>query len=205
MVRSCTHIYLIRHGESIHNADRNRFSGVTDIPLSENGKRQCAEMATSPLWSDIDSIWSSPLERAIDSAKLIFPDRQDCIETVPGLIEFDYGKYEGKLPAELPPDDPVTVQWESDPTHLTFPGGGNISEHADRVYDDLLRLLDRAGDSKIAAVSHRTTIRLLIAKIMHIPLRYFRDIPCENCSVTALTYCDRKLSLQNLNLKLRCI
>lgn len=185
LVRMKKRIFLIRHGESLYNRDRNRLCGLTDIPLSNDGQKQCQYLSRYISRLKINEIYSSPLIRALDSAKFIFPSKDIIIED--GLKEINYGLYEGIDVNEFP-EDPIIIKWNSSPGDLTFPEGDSIFNHSRDTIDHLERIILSSSDSTIACVSHRTTIRLLIARIFKINLNEFRMIPCSNCSITELSY-----------------
>lgn len=177
-------IILIRHGRSLHNANGNAFSGVTDVQMDETGQAQCRNLAGFFNGVSIDRLYCSSLGRAQESARLIFPGRADRLAVLDWLIEFNYGEYEGKI-ADAMPDDPVVRQWNTTPGDTVFPGGDAIRHHADRVHSALLTFCrELPPKCRVACVTHRTTIRLLVARIMGLDLNRFRDVPCSNCSIT---------------------
>ena len=189
-------IYLIRHGESVHNQG-DQLSGVTDVPLSARGRAQCQKLARFFRSRPIDEIYVSPLSRAIESARLIFPGREFRVDE--SLIELDFGAYEG-APRSLT-GDAILRQWEEAPGEVVFPGGQSVKEHAQRAYQGFLRLIQESQGRHIACISHRVTIRLLVAQIIGLPLNRFRALPCSNCSVTIVTFREGKLSLKSLNIE----
>lgn len=191
-------IYLIRHGETDHNNDRNKFSGISEIPLALNGKEQCKRLSYFFLdKGDVKKVFSSPLNRAIESAKLIFPAMSPIITD--GLKEFNYGTYEGISKEELPNDDPVVIQWQTKPADLTFPKGGNIRQHAKDSFLATLELIKNSEEETIACISHKTTIRLLIAQFLGLDLNYFRNIPCSNCGINEVYFSEKRISIASIN------
>lgn len=200
LIRMRKRIFLIRHGESIYNRDRNRLCGLTDIPLSSDGQKQCQYLSRSISRFKIGEIYTSPLIRALDSTRIIFPCKDIIIDD--GLIEINYGLYEGIDVNEFP-TDPIILKWNTSPGDLTFPEGDSIFTHSRDTFDNLERIILSSSDSTIACVSHRTTIRLLIARIFKINLNEFRMIPCSNCSITELSYDnDRRLRIETMNVTL---
>ena len=178
-------IYLIRHAESAHNANHNRLSGSTDVDITETGAAQC--MATRQALENlkIDRVYSSPLKRAVKTANLIFPNQ--AMTVTDSLREFNYGDYEG-LNAQTNEEDPVIQQWNKAPGDLTFPGGDNILEFAQNFYDSILGMVEDTPEQNIALVSHKTAIRLFVARILHLDLDYFRLVPCSNCGITEVWF-----------------
>jgi len=137
-----TKIFLIRHGES-HQNITDVLSGVTDVPLSEKGKEQCAALAHYFEDRKINKVFASPLQRAKDSTKLIFPKHETLIEFVQSLIEFNYVDYEGYKRSEYDSsNDRIIQQWITAPSNLTFSGGDNIQEHAQRTLTGITKLAD---------------------------------------------------------------
>lgn len=94
-------IYIVRHGQTELNS-RNVLQGRSDYPLNEKGEEQAREAAE--LLKDIhfDRVYSSPLIRAVQTAKIIAPYAEPQIDG--RLTEMDYGQYEGMTFSEFPPE-----------------------------------------------------------------------------------------------------
>jgi broad specificity phosphatase PhoE len=197
-----TKIYLIRHGESHQNID-DVLSGVTDVSLSELGKEQCAKLSRYFENVPIAKVYATPLQRAIESAEIIFPKHKSFIEISEALIEFNYGDYEGYERTEYgDSNDNIIQKWVTAPADLTFPGGDNVQEHARKAFTGITELATKNKNSIIACISHRTTIRLIIAQIVGLPLDNFRTLPCSNCGIFEIEY-DSKWQLHSLNVTLK--
>ena len=115
--------YLLRHGETKWNAE-NRICGRSDVPLSEAGRRQAKRLAERLKPISFDTLYSSPLKRAIDTARFI--SERIGLEPVldDRLVELDYGQWEGKTLEEIRKNDPETLRaWEADPGRVAPPGG----------------------------------------------------------------------------------
>ncbi len=89
---------ILRHGRTKAN-EEGIYIGKTDYPLSEEGKRQLKEMYESHEYPKVEKVYSSPLERAVQSAEILFPDRE--ITEVDDLREVDFGVFEGLRAQEL--------------------------------------------------------------------------------------------------------
>jgi len=186
-------LYLIRHGESEHNK-KNVFSGISDVPLSETGREQCKKLAKQLESLGVQSVYSSPLKRAMESAQLIFPGRR--ISTARGLTEINYGNYEG---VSLDYKDEITKAWNLSPDDLTFPGGDNVNNHANNIYQTITRIINNDNSSSFAIISHRTSIRLFLAKILKLDIKFFRNVPCENCHVSILLFDGESYQIKTIN------
>lgn len=92
-------IYFIRHGQTKYNVE-GRFVGSTDLPLTENGRKNICD-----LWHerskhiDKEVIYSSPMKRCIETAHIIFPDEH--LEIIKNMREMNFGVFEGKTHDEL--------------------------------------------------------------------------------------------------------
>lgn len=193
-------VLLIRHGESQHNSEGDCLSGVTDTPLTDMGRCQARALRELLEHFSVDTVYSSPLGRALETARLAVPMLAESIHPAQCLIEFDYGDYDGFSSRDFNCDDPIFRRWEHNPGNLCFPKGGCISEHAGKAVEGLENLVSDSSGKVLACFSHKTTIRLIIAKVLNLPLDFFRRIPCDNASVTVLRWDQQNFLVQNLNL-----
>lgn len=179
-------ILLIRHGQSKHNAQHNSLSGVTDVEMTDAGREQCLKLRKTLASTPVDVVYSSPLSRARETAALVFPDREVIVRD--GLIELNYGDYEGFDRSAMREPDLVIEQWNHAPADLTFPNGDHVRTHGQFVFGQLLALVRTGAHETIACVSHRTTIRLIVSQVIGLPMNRFRSLPCTNCSITELSF-----------------
>ncbi|MBQ5333915.1 MAG: histidine phosphatase family protein [Oscillospiraceae bacterium] len=89
---------ILRHGRTAANED-GIYIGKTDLPLSEGGKDELRELYDTHEYPKVQRVYSSPLERAVQSAEILFPDRE--IIEVDDLREMDFGVFEGVRAEEL--------------------------------------------------------------------------------------------------------
>lgn len=135
MSSSNTLLYLVRHGESIWNVEK-RLTGWSDVELSETGRQQA--QALRPLVEEhgpFDRVWSSPLQRAHQTALLAGTEPQ-VLE--PRLREFHFGEHEGLRVADLNPD---YLKLFRDFDRFEAPGGESGSSFHQRI-DAFLDELD---------------------------------------------------------------
>lgn len=91
-------IHLIRHGISQGNL-LGQYIGVTDSPLSEEGKEQLKQLAEQNSYPYAQAYYTSPLSRCVDSLKLIYPNAEPIV--IEGFKECNFGKWEGKSAKDL--------------------------------------------------------------------------------------------------------
>ena len=89
---------ILRHGRTAANED-GIYIGKTDLPLSEAGKEELRELYETHEYPKVQRVYSSPLERAVQSAEILFPDRE--IVEADDLREMDFGVFEGCRAEEL--------------------------------------------------------------------------------------------------------
>ena len=98
----------MRHGETEWSRT-GRHTGRTDVPLTEEGRRQAELLAVSLSGRQFERVLTSPLSRAAETCRLAgFEDRAETREE---LVEWDYGEYEGLTTPEIRRERPDWVLW----------------------------------------------------------------------------------------------
>jgi broad specificity phosphatase PhoE len=179
--------YFIRHGETLWNAD-NRLCGRSDVALSDAGRRQARRLAERLKSLPLAAIYTSPLKRTLDTARVIaeVTGREPVLE--PSLIELDYGAWEGKTYAQIMEEDPEAYRvWDADPGRLAPPHGETGEQVLQRVTPFLGFLASRHSQGHVAVVTHKTICRLVICHILGMdPSEYRRRLAMENAAVNIL-------------------
>lgn len=151
-------IYLIRHGETIWNAEK-RYQGSHDIPLSEAGLRRLRPADFSP-----EVVYITRLRRTRQTAERIFPAAR-LIE-VEGLEEMRFGAFEGRNYIEMA-EDPDYRAWVDGNCEGRCPGGEDQAEFTDRVcnaFSHLLREAAARGETALVIVAHGGTQMSLLSR-----------------------------------------
>lgn len=182
-------ILLIRHGQTQWNSE-GRVQGRTDIPLNEKGRAQAQAVAQWLSSRRIDAVYSSPLARAFDTAQAIADKHGLEPKKLNGMIEIDFGLWEGKTSPELAKEYPEF--WEDWSWHLDEAKSAQmqaesayaILNRAEKALDEVIS--QNAPDSVIAIISHTMPIKLLMANAIGIPLNNMRQVKVENCSICEL-------------------
>ena len=145
-------IVLVRHGETEWSRD-GRHTGRTDLPLTENGRRQ-AELLRGALaeWG-FAQVLSSPLQRALETCRLA--GLGDSAQTTDDLREWDYGEYEGITTAQIRESRPDWYLWRDG-----CPGGEQAADVGRRVD----RVIASLGEGDVALFAHGHLLRVLAAR-----------------------------------------
>src|SRR5699024_7942585 len=163
-----TRLVLLRHGQTALSVQR-RYSGHGDVPLNELGREQAAaaakRLADSPELTGAAQpipVLSSPLTRADSTARAVAEACGSTVETRRGLVETDFGRWEGLSFTEAAERDPeLHGCWLGDPA-VAPPGG----ESFDAVYDRTRQLCDEVLEEftgrTVVLVSHVTPIKSLL-------------------------------------------
>ena len=159
-----TRLLLLRHGQTALSVER-RYSGRGEVPLSETGERQAKAAALRLSTMDIDAttpIISSPLGRAHRTAQAVAEAAGSQVITHPGLIETDFGTWEGLTFAEAAARDPeLHHRWVLD-SSVPAPRGESFDAVHLRVRDVLDELLAQHPGTTLVVVSHVTPIKSLL-------------------------------------------
>jgi probable phosphoglycerate mutase len=157
--RKQARVFLIRHGETAWSLS-GQHTGVTDIPLTENGRVVARRLAPALGKEHFALVLSSPRQRALETARIV--GLGGAAQVDPDLSEWNYGDYEGLTTPQIREQVPDWTVF----TH-PCPGGETrcqVSARADRV---LARARAAAGD--VALFSHGHMGRVLAARWLGLP------------------------------------
>lgn len=182
-------IILVRHGETEWNR-LHRFQGRSDLALNSKGNKQAHALALALKNETISSIYSSPLQRAIETARHIrrFHPATPFIQE-PALMEMDLGDFEGmeaKQWAEQYQDFRRT--WEKNPANLTMPGGESLEKVQLRAVDALKRISTSIPpDSTSLLCTHNFVIVSLLCFASNTPLNQFREMKQDTAALNIIS------------------
>ena len=181
------HFYLARHGETTWNAE-SRICGRSNVPLSEAGRRQARRLAQRLEPISFEALYSSPLKRALDTARFI--SERTGLEPIldDRLVELDYGQWEGKTLAEVMKNDPeIFCAWQADPGAVAPPGGESGLEAQQRLVAFLDNLAAKHPKGRVAVVFHKSVCRLAICHVLGMsPSDYRRRLLMENTALSII-------------------
>ena len=182
-----TVVLLVRHGLTPTTGVKlpGRARG---LHLSDEGRRQ-AEGAAERIAkiAKVVAIYSSPLERARETAQIIAKARNMAVRIERGLLEIDIGRFQGLLLKEAA-QRPEWKAIQSHPSGFRFEGGESFSEMQTRVTGAIARMVARHVGRIIVAVSHADPIKAAVAHALGTPLDLFQRIVIGTASITAIAY-----------------
>lgn len=184
-----TTVLLVRHGRTPTTGQvlPGRAKG---LHLGDEGRAQAQRAADriSAIGSGkIAAVYSSPMERAKETAAPIAKAVGVRVKQKKGLIEADFGDWTGRKLSELN----KLKEWEQVqkyPSGFRFPGGESFTEMQSRMTGTIQELVTKHPGETIVCASHADTIKAAVADAMGTHLDLFQRIVIGPCSVTAITY-----------------
>jgi broad specificity phosphatase PhoE len=181
-----TTFLLIRHAlcDPVGKAIAGRTPGVH---LNVPGLAQAEALATRVGSLPISAIYSSPLERALETAEPLAHRLQVRVSSLAGLNEVDFGDWTGLTLAALA-EIPAWREFNMRRSTTRIPNGEIISEVVDRVSEELDRLRRKHESELVAVVSHGDVLRGLLSHVLGMPLDLLHRLEVEPASVSVLSY-----------------
>ena len=184
-------IYLVRHGETQGNLD-DKAQGHFNAPLTDLGVRQAKALALRLARIDFDAVYSSDLQRAVDTAKEVVGQRPNLeIHISPKLRETHHGQYENTRWSTIREKDPeFYARWLNWETRIDaqFPGGEAASDTRRRVGQMADEILTKrqGNNSIILIVGHIGSLRSLVGHLLGLATTYQGRFQFDNASVTVI-------------------
>ncbi len=180
-----TKFLLIRHAANDF-LDRALAGRLPNVCLNAAGRQQAACLGDRLAGEMIQQIYSSPLERAQETAQPLARRLGLEIRTAPELLEVDFGDWTGQVIADMVAA-PEWQHFNSFRSGRRIPNGELMAEVQARVVAFMQRLCDQSPGQVIALVSHGDVIRAALTYFLGIPLDFICRFEIGPASVSALT------------------
>jgi broad specificity phosphatase PhoE len=181
-------LILIRHGQTVWHSDGvERAEGRAEVDLDEVGVRQARATAARLSAWEISAIYSSPLKRAFSTASILAARRGLTAQPEPGLIDIDYGRWQGMTHPEAKADDPKAYDlWLKRPDQVTFPGGEGLADVRKRAVSAVETLTPEQAGQTVALVSHKVVIKILLCHFLGLDDTHFWRFQQGFCAVNVV-------------------
>lgn len=195
-----TLLLLIRHGENEYVKTGKMAGRLPGVHLNERGQKQAQALGEALKDVPIKAIYSSPLERAQETAKPIADARKLQININPNLLDTDVGKWQGKSLKVLR----LYKSWkivQNSPSRFQFPGGESFLDLQRRIanaLEEIVRKHNKPHDI-VAVVFHADPIKLAVSNFLGLPLDHFQRLSCDTGSVSVLHVNEMGANLIKLN------
>jgi len=167
-------LLLTRHGQTEWHHP-NRYAGRTDVKLNETGRREAEALARRAVEERPDLVVSSPLSRALETARAAAEACGAELIVEGRLREVDFVDFEGKTMDEIRALDPLAAErFVKDPAANPFPNGESPPAAARRALEALEELRRSHGGKTVLVVAHNTLLRLSLCALLGVPLKDYR-------------------------------
>jgi probable phosphoglycerate mutase len=193
-----TTLLLIRHGENEFTRTGKLAGWTPGVGLNAAGQQQAQALVERLKGAPIKHIYSSPLERAQETAAPLAAALGLPVRAHPGLGEVRFGAWTGQSLKRLA----RTKLWrvvQALPSAMQFPDGETVRGAQLRIVDALDEIARAHPKAMLAAFSHSDPIKLAVAYYLGMPLDLFQRIHIHTCSITILHLGQGQPSLVKLN------
>lgn len=193
-------VYLVRHGEITQSSPR-RFVGRTDLPLTDHGREQMAGVARFLAGRGVGRLLCSPLARCVESAGIVGAALGLVPETMPDLREISLGSWEGLSVDEVRERFPG--RYEARGRNLAGfrpPGGESFADVQRRAWP-VFELATADLDEPLAMVAHGGVNRVLLCRILGMPLENLFRLEQHYACVNVLHAGNGEFRIEAMNLR----
>jgi len=193
-------IIFLRHAQAENNTERILAGRTEGVPLTKTGIEQAELIAKYLKPLDISAIYSSPIERASHTAKIVAKNNSLDCELDDRLTEIDMGKFTrmnyddmfakyGNVFLKFYENDPIIAECEVE----TF------AEVQKRVIDMVEYIVKKHKNQNVVLVTHMDPIKSMISTIMDLKPKTLFELIIANASLTIVKEQDEKFSLSAIN------
>jgi probable phosphomutase (TIGR03848 family) len=193
-----TTFFLVRHAVTSHTGER--LTGwLEGVHLTEEGEEQARIAAEGLAHVTFDAVYSSPIDRTIETARAIAKPNKTPVKVRRGLGEVQYGKWTNRPLKTLM----KTKLWEQIlrvPSSVRFPDGETLREVQARAVSEIEQIALEHPKGKVCCVSHGDVIKLIAAHYLGVHIDLFQRIVIAPASVSVISlssYGPRILALNN--------
>jgi probable phosphomutase (TIGR03848 family) len=178
-------LFLVRHGLTAQTGHR-LYGQTPGIDLDDRGRAQAEQLVARFEGVRLTAIYSSPLERCVQTVAPLAASRRITVRTDPGLIEMATGDWTGRTLAQVR----RAAAWRTvqhTPSAFAFPGDGEAFVDAQaRAVSAVERIARRHRHGAVAVATHGDIVRIVLAHLLGTPLDDFQRIVIETVGVTAV-------------------
>jgi probable phosphoglycerate mutase len=192
-------ILLIRHAENEYVAKGRLAGRLPGVHLNDNGQKQADVVAKALAHAPIKALYSSPMERCMQTAQPLAAVLGLEILPRPGLIEVDFGEWQDKTLKQLRRRKLWKVV-QANPARMQFPGGETFASAQGRIVQELETLAGQHSPKDlIACFSHSDLIKLALSYFLGQPIDLFQRIMIAPASISTLHLGEMGAQIINLN------
>ncbi len=181
-------IYIMRHGETDWNK-AFKLQGQTNTELNENGRHLARLTAEGLKDTRFDYAFSSPLNRAYETAKIVLNGSPVEIVKDNRLLEVSFGEYEGTVGYDRAPDSPIKKFFDKPEEYIADKGAESFEELFERagsfLSEVIFPLAKEAPAANVLISGHGALNKALMAKLLSTDLKdFWGGAVQKNCAVS---------------------
>jgi broad specificity phosphatase PhoE len=195
-----TKIILVRHGH-VEGISPERFRGRADLSLTPQGREQAEATARRihATWTPT-VIYASPLSRAIATAEAIGKPVDLSPNSVEGLVDIDYGKWQGLTPDQVRAQWPELLDtWYRAPDWAAIPDGETLQDVLTRAVSALRQVIRRHPTDAIVMVGHDSVNRVILLHALQLPLSRYWRLAQGPCAINEIDFSENGFVVQTVN------
>jgi probable phosphoglycerate mutase len=188
-----TRVVLVRHGQTAWNegAGEERFRGRTDLPLDGTGLAQASALTGRLRSEPIDVLYTSPLTRARQTIAPLADDLGLPIHSHQGLIDIDYGEFQGRTHREAAAAYPdLYALWRSRPGLVHFPRGEGLANVRERFLGLLDELAAAHPGQTVALSGHQMVNKVAVCTLLELDLDQIWRVQQDPCRIDVFQQVD---------------
>jgi probable phosphoglycerate mutase len=178
-------LLLIRHGENDFTSKGKLAGWTPDVHLNDTGRAQARALAEKLTSAPIKAIYSSPLERAVETALPLAKAKGLTIYKRSEIGEVRYGEWTGKSLKMLA----RTKLWQvvqKQPSAMQFPGGETLRDVQSRAVNEIEKIVIAHPKDTVAIFSHGDIIKLVLAYYLGMPIDMFQRLTINTASISVV-------------------
>jgi phosphoserine phosphatase len=195
-----TKVILVRHGY-VEGISPERFRGRADLMLTSEGRRQAEATARriSRSWAPA-SIYTSPLDRCRATAEAIGMPLGLSPHALEGLIDIDYGQWQGLTPDEVRGRWPGLLEtWYRAPHWAAIPGGETLQAVLSRAVSALRDVIGRHPRDTVVVVAHDSVNRVILLHALELPLSCYWRLGQDPCAISDIDFAHDGFTVRSIN------
>ncbi len=195
-----TKIILVRHGH-VEGISPERFRGRVDLTLTGEGRRQAAVTAgrIHATWRPA-AAFTSPLSRSRATAEAIATPLGLSPRPLDGLVDIDYGEWQGLTPDEVRARWPGLLEiWYRAPDWAAIPGGETLQDVLVRALSVLRDVVDRHPSDTVVLVAHDSVNRIILLHALGLPLSRYWRLGQHPCAINEIDFSEGYCTVLSMN------
>ena len=193
-------IIFLRHGQAKNNTERVLAGRTPGVPLTDDGIDQAKTAAEFVEKMNVTKIYTSPIERALQTAEIVGNHNAIDVVSDERLIELDMGKFTGMKYDEIfSKHGNVFLKFYSGDLELAHNGVETFAEVKSRVLDIIDHVVGQHKDENVLLVTHMDPIKAVLSSVMDLKPQSLFELIVANASLTVFNEYQGNLSLKAIN------